>query len=340
MSRGYAYMALVLIIGFAFSDGRLRFVVPEYFPVPTYNFEDNPIALEKIELGRALFYDPILSLDNTISCASCHAPFNAFAHTDHDLSHGINDSIGTRNAPALFNLAWHSKFMWDGAVHHLDVQALAPINHPAEMGESLIHVVHKLQASSIYPTLFYTAYGDSTVTGETILKALAQFQLSLISANSKYDQVKQGMQQFTAQEQKGYELFLQNCNACHREPLFTNVGFANNGLTVDTTLRDYGRIHVTQIKSDSLQFKVPSLRNLSFTYPYMHDGRFHSLQEVLQHYNGAFGLNHADNLPASIPIDLDAHARVELISFLLTLNDQDFVFDKRHQFPNILRTKK
>lgn len=310
---------------------------PDHFPQPVYDFKKNPLTKEKVELGRVLFFDPILSKDNSISCASCHSSFNAFAHTDHDLSHGIGDSIGNRNAPALFNLAWQSSFMWDGAVNHLDVQALAPITHPKEMGENLESVVEKLQTSKIYPKLFFKAYKDSIITGERILKSLSQFQLTLISADSKYDRVKEGKEEFSEQELKGYELFQTNCSSCHTEPLFSNYSFANNGLKVDTTLNDYGRWMITGKRSDSLKFKIPSLRNLSYTYPYMHDGRFKKLGQVLNHYT-----KEIIDSPTLAPvlkkgIHLSAEEKADLIAFLLTLNDKDFVFHPDFQFPkNIL----
>lgn len=306
---------------------------PDHFPKPLYDFSNNTLTKEKIELGRALFYDPILSKDNTISCASCHSPYNAFAHTDHDLSHGIHDEIGTRNAPALFNLAWHNIFMWDGAINHLDMQALAPISHPKEMGESLKNVVHKLQNKKIYPLLFSQAFQDSLVTGERVLKALSQFQLTLVSATSKYDEVQKGLTQFSAQEKNGYLLFQKNCNSCHTEPLFSNQKFANNGLPVDTTLNDFGKWMVTKQSSDSLKFKIPSLRNLKFTHPYMHDGRFRKLNQVLNHYTN--GISPSPTLATKLvePIKLTSNEKVDLIAFLLTLNDKQFVFDQKHQFP-------
>lgn len=307
------------------------FDYPDYFPTPTYDLDKSPISKSKVELGRALFYDPILSADQTISCASCHSPYNAFAHTDHDLSHGIGDAIGTRNAPPLFNLAWNQSFMWDGAINHLDMQSLSPISHPDEMGETLEHVVTKLQASSFYPSLFNSAFGDSTITGQQVLKALSQFQLTLVSANSKYDQVQKGETQFTEQEQKGYLLFQQNCNSCHKEPLFTNGLFANNGLAVDTTLNDYGRWMITKQTKDSLQFKIPSLRNLTYTYPYMHDGRFRKMREVLNHYTNSTSQN--DLRDDRTKLRLTSNEKTDLIAFLLTLNDADFVFDQKHQFP-------
>lgn len=309
---------------------------PDYFPEPAYDFNKNPLNKDKIELGRALFYDPILSKDGMISCASCHSPYNAFAHTDHDLSHGIDDQIGTRNAPALFNLAWQSSFMWDGAINHLDIQALAPISHPKEMNESLANVVAKLQKTEHYPSLFAKAFGEPKITGEYILKALSQFQLTLVSADAKYDQMKRGELEFSEQEQKGYALFLENCNSCHSEPLFSNYSFANNGLPIDTTLNDFGKGEISGKETDKMLFKVPSLRNLSYTFPYMHDGRFKKLSQVLNHYTS--GIVQSPNLAKELaaPMNLSSNDKVDLIAFLLTLNDRNFVFDPRHQFPKEL----
>ena len=311
----------------AFSSNLVEFVYPDYFPTPEYNFAENPLNVQKIELGRALFYDPILSKDSTISCASCHSPYNAFAHTDHDLSHGINDSIGTRNAPALFNLAWGKSFMWDGAIHHLDVQALAPISHPGEMGEDIKVIVKKLQNTQRYPSLFEAAFGDKKITGEHLLKAISQFQLTLVSANSKYDSVRRKESSYTMQESKGYELYKKNCNSCHTEPLFTNNNFERNGLEIDTTLNDFGRMKITNNNDDRAYFKVPSLRNLSYTYPYMHDGRYRKLKDVLNHYTSNPSLSRGK------AIDLSSNEKADLIAFLLTLNDREFVFNPKHQFP-------
>ena len=308
---------------------------PDYFPKPVYNFEQPPLDSNKIELGRILFYDPILSKDNTISCASCHSPFNAFAHTDHDLSHGIFDSIGNRNAPALFNLAWQKTFMWDGAINHLDMQALAPISHPSEMGSNINEVIKKLNESKAYKELFLNAFQDSTISTSKILKALSQFQLTLVSANTKYDRVKMGKEVFTEQEKNGYQLFKKNCASCHSEPLFSNYNFENNGLPIDPTLNDMGRYVITENENDKRKFKVPSLRNLSFTYPYMHDGRFMTLQEVINHYTS--GIEHSETLSSQFneSIELSSNEKVDLLSFLLTLNDKDFVFNKKHQFKKI-----
>ncbi len=309
---------------------------PDHFGDLQYDFSKNSYSDTKVELGRALFYDPILSKDSTISCASCHSPFNAFAHTDHTLSHGIGDSIGTRNAPALFNLAWKSSFMWDGASNHLDMQALSPITHEDEMAESIEHVLDKLAQKPIYPTLFEAAFGDTMINTERMLKALSQFQLSLISVGSKYDKVKSGIDTFSTQESKGYSVFKEHCASCHTEPLFTDDQFRNNGLNPDSTLSDIGRAAVTLSDADRYKYKVPTLRNLSYTYPYMHDGRFRKLYDVINHYT--------DSLDQALGIDpllqsgiiLSEHEKVDLVAFLLTLNDKDFVYNPDHRFPREL----
>ena len=195
-----ATLFFVCCIVCAFQLGQQSlFRVPPQWPKPNYNFEKNPLNAKKIALGRKLFYDPLLSRDNTISCATCHNPFTAFAHVDHDLSHGIDDKIGTRNAPALMNLAWSKTFMWDGAINHLDMQALAPISNPKEMDLQMSEVVAKLQSTKKYPHLFKAAFGDSLISGEKCLKSLSQFMLTLISSNSRYDSVMRHQAVFTEQ---------------------------------------------------------------------------------------------------------------------------------------------
>ena len=312
----------------------LLFFAPKKWPKPVYNFTNNPLDKTKIKLGRILFYDPILSKNNTISCANCHSPYNAFTHVDHALSHGIGDSIGIRNSPALMNLAWHKSFMWDGAVNHLDMQALAPISHLDEMGETIENVVLKLQQSNGYKRLFYKAYGDSLATGESVLKSISQFMLTLVSSNSKYDSVINMKASFSIQEKKGYTIFLKNCSSCHTEPLFTNLNFENNGLSLDKDLKDYGRIKVTQSAKDSLKFKVPTLRNIEFTDPYMHDGRFKTIGEVLNHYTD--GIIHYKTLSQLLQkkIKLNADEKVDLTTFLLTLTDKSFLFNPKFGYLN------
>lgn len=326
----------ILVLGTALNIPSPLYLIikyPDYFPKPLYDFNKNPLTPERIELGRHLFYDPILSKDSSISCSNCHLSYTAFTHVDHQLSHGINDSIGTRNSPSLMNLAWSKLFMWDGAVNHLDVQALAPITHPAEMGENIENVVKKLQATRRYPFYFKKVFGDSIITGEKLLKAISQFELTLISQNSKYDSVMRKETLFSVQEQRGYKVFQNNCNSCHTEPLFTNYQFENNGLALDTFLLDYGRYRITKNPNDSLKFKIPTLRNIEFSYPYMHDGRFKNISEVLKHYEK--GIVHSSTLANKLktPIVLSHEEKVDLTSFLLTLTDRSFLFNSNFAYP-------
>lgn len=322
----------VVLVGFLLTE-TIDLEYPNHFPEPVYDFSNNKLTEQKVKLGKALFYDPILSLDGSISCASCHSPYNAFAHTDHDLSHGIDDKIGIRNAPPLFNLAWQNLFMWDGAINHLDMQALAPITSPSEMGDSLLNVISKLESSNKYRTLFDEAFGDSTITGQRLLLSISQFQLTLVSGNSKYDKIREGLDTFSTQEKKGYDIFIASCSSCHSEPLFTNGDFASNGLEIDSTLMDYGRGSITKIKSDSLLFKIPSLRNLAYTKPYMHDGRFEKLREVLNHYTDDVVNYGRENSSSRLEknLKLSNNDKSDILSFLKTLNDQDFVFNKKHR---------
>jgi cytochrome c peroxidase len=308
------------------------FVVPKGWPQPAYDLKKNPLTKDKIALGRKLFYDPILSRDSTISCSSCHLQYTAFTHIDHGLSHGIAGQIGKRNSPALMNLAWSTSFMWDGAVNHLDVQALAPITNAVEMDESIPSVIRKLQVNRNYPHLFYSAFGDSVVTGEHLLKAISQFMLTLVSANAKYDRVMKGEEKFTEQEQRGYHLFQQNCSSCHKEPLFTNQQFENNGLIPDDSLRDIGRMAITHKSGDSLKFKVPTLRNIEYSHPYMHDGRFKNLNQVLNNY--IRGVQQSSTLSPALRkgIYLTPNEKVDLVAFLLTLTDKEFLYNPEFSY--------
>ncbi len=335
MKKKTITLLLLVLVASAFHfPSPILFNVPSNWPPPYYNFEKNPLSKEKIALGRALFYEPLLSRDNSISCASCHSPFTAFAHIDHDLSHGIDNSIGTRNAPALMNLAWAKSFMWDGAINHLDMQALAPISNPKEMDEKLENILIKLQRDKNYSSLFKKAFGDTVISGENTLKAISQFMLTLISSNSRYDSVMLRQVEFTAQEKNGYSLFKKNCSSCHAEPLFTNFQFENNGLSLDTTLNDRGRMMITANAADSLKFKVPTLRNVEFSSPYMHDGRFKRLSDVLKHY--CYGVKQSKTLSNQLKdkIVLSSNEQVDLIAFLLTLTDKKFLFNSNYSYTN------
>ena len=305
--------------------------------MPHYDLSKLSMSENEFQLGRQLFYDPILSRDQSISCASCHLQATGFTHVDHDLSHGIEGRIGKRNSMALMNLAWNTSFMWDGGVNHIELQALAPIYSEDEMGSSLKEVVTKLNASKKYKTLFYNSYKDSLVTGQKTLLALTQFIVMLNSYNSKYDKYIRNEKggEFTMQEKNGLAIFKNNCASCHTEPLFTNNEFHNNGLTLDPYLKDFGRMLITNKSEDSLKFKVPTLRNIQFTPPYMHDGRFETLKAVITHYNS--GITHSITLAEDLKnnLELTHKEEVDLLVFLRTLTDKEFLFNNRFSYPHI-----
>ncbi len=315
------------------TPGLVPFTIPKGWPKPAYDFKKNPLSENKIALGRILFYDPILSKDSTISCNSCHSQYSAFTHIDHNLSHGIAGRIGTRNSPALLNLAWGKNYMWDGSVRQLDAQALSPITNPLEMDEDIDHVVKKLQATNGYSTLFYKAFGDSSITGERILKSLSQFMLTLVSANSKYDRVKRGEDTFTTSETNGYAVYKKNCSSCHTEPLFTNNQFENNGLYINPDLNDHGRVKISHNPLDSFKFKVPSLRNVEYSYPYMHDGRFKTLGLVINNY--LRGIQESKTLSPELRKGMyfSTDDKADLIQFLFTLTDKDFLHNPNFAEP-------
>lgn len=314
-------------------DEPFAFKIPSGWPQPFYNFENNPVSRDRFELGRRLFYDKQLSINNTVSCGTCHQQFAAFAQIDHNISHGIYDRIGVRNSPAIFNMNWNTSFFWDGRANHLEVQPLNPITDHNEMGETLENVITKIGNDVRYKPLLKKAYGDETVTSERILKSLAQFMGMMISDQSKYDQYKRGQVSLSTEEQNGLQVFLENCASCHKEPLFSDFSFRSNGLPLipnSKGLIDSGRASIPPFAAENLyKFKVPSLRNLKYTRPYMHDGRFNTLEQVLDHY-AAIDPN-AVNLDPLLrnSIVLSSTQRTELLAFLNTLNDEVFVKDKR-----------
>lgn len=339
MKRKHKYaLALVLpallVASFSYRPTTpLYFEVPKNWPKPVYDFNKNPLTEEGFQLGRQLFYDPILSRDKTISCASCHLQQTGFTHIDHQVSHGIDGRVGTRNASALINLAWSKNFMWDGGVNNLEVQAINPLTNPLEMDETLENVVSKLQQSKKYKALFEKAYGDTNINSQRLLKALAQFTVSLTSSNSKYDKVMRKEAEFSTAEANGYVLFKNNCASCHTEPLFTNNRLENNGLKPDDFFKDGGRIKITRQPKDSLLFKVPTLRNVELTYPYMHDGRFNNLQMVLFHYTEEIHKSPTLSKPLKKKIVLSESDKNNLIAFLQTLTDESYIRNAKFGFP-------
>ena len=317
----------------------------ERFQPPTIP-ADNPLTEEGVLLGRRLFYEKKLSGDNTISCGSCHQQKLAF--TDGKaLSTGINGQSTTRSSMSLMNLAWNKTFNWAGEANSLEAQARIPIENPLEMHQNLDEAVRELQNTGTYPGLFQKAFGTGTITSDLMLKALAQFTRSLVSSNSRYDQYRAGQANLTVEELEGLQLFIThpdpsrnlrggNCGDCHGSEFFTLQQFHNNGL--DQTFADKGRAAVTGKATDDGKFKAPSLRNIAVTAPYMHDGRFKTLEEVLDHYNDHIN-NASPNLDPLIieasnqvkgkSLQLTPEEKTKIIQFLQTLTDESFLKDER-----------
>ena len=316
----------------------IAFNIPKGWPQPSYTFQNNKLSEHGFALGRKLFYDVRLSRDNTISCGSCHTQFSAFSHLDHAVSHGINGLFGKRNTPGIFNMAWKPSFFWDGGVINLENQPINPIENPVEMDEKIADVVNELSTIADYKQLFREAFGDETINSQRIFKALAQFMGAMVSCNSKYDKHIRGEAggEMTAQELHGLELFRSKCGSCHTEPLFTDNSFRNNGLSIDGGINDSGRAHITRAVDDLYKFMVPSLRNVDLTRPYMHDGRFNTLDAVLEHYRTGIAASATLDPLLQNGIVMTDDEKVDIIAFLKTLSDKAFIEDKRFSEPAAL----
>lgn len=304
---------------------KITFSIPSNFPAPAYNFEENTLTNAGFALGKKLFYDARLSADKSVSCGSCHQQFAGFANLDHKVSHGVDNCLGKRNAPPLFNLAWQRSFFWDGGVKNLETAPLNAITDVCEFKSDIQTINNFLKNTSPYPDLFKEAFGSAEINSQRILKAMTQFMGVLVSGNSKYDKVirKENGFVFTPNEQAGYNLFKEKCASCHAEPLFTDFSYRNNGL--DLVSADEGRSHITGLQTDYGKFRVPTLRNIEYTGPYMHDGRFYSLDEVLEHYNA--GIKAAENLDPLLKngIQLSTAEKDQIKAFLKTLTDNEFI---------------
>ncbi len=324
--------AALMMIGagkIVFAPKPTPFIIPKGFPKPPTNiFAKNLLTVEGFELGKKLFYDARLSKDGEVSCASCHQQYAAFSTYDHDLSHGVFNSFSTRNAPSLANLAWMREWHWDGGINHLDNQPLAPLTTKNEMGETLDSVLFKIKADKDYSKLFLKAFGSANITTERMQKAFTQYVGSLVSSNSRYDKVMRGEEKFILPEEKGYQIFKANCNTCHKEPLFTDNSFRNNGITLNR-FNDIGRQQITLNKKDSLSFKVPTLRNVALSLPYMHDGRYNDLDKVINHYTNLDTTTNNLNPLLQKKISLTEKEKKQLILFLYTLTDTSFTKNKR-----------
>ena len=308
------------------------FQKPSHFPEPDYKFENNPISEQKFELGRFLFYDPILSHDSTVSCATCHAQEHAFSDHNIALSAGVNGTLGKRNSPALSNLAWYPNFMWDGGINHIETFSVGPITNQLEMKETIPNVLVKLNQSEFYKTKFKSAFNVDDITDEVMLKALAQFMGMMISYRSKYDNYLVGKETFSDAELNGYQLFKSNCASCHKEPLTTDFSYQDNG--IDSVFSDEGRALITLYNEDKGKFKVPSLRNVALTYPYMHDGRFLTLDQVINHYSD--GVLNTSTVATSLKggLNLTNEEKYNLKSFLKTLTDYYYIGDPNFAPPS------
>jgi cytochrome c peroxidase len=301
------------------------FYQPSHFPEPAYNFAGNEVTPARTELGRRLFLAPLLSAASTISCENCHQQWGGFADPLHPISHGIDHKFGKRNSPGLANMAWYPHFMWDGGVIHIENQPLAPIVNEVEMGSTLKDVLDKLNRSPYYQQAFEEAYGVMEINSQSVLRAFAQYLSALVSDGSTYDDYLKGnTSALSSFEREGLELFQNHCQTCHNGALLTDFSFRDNGLTLDYS-KDEGRAHITLQPQDSGKFKVPTLRNIEKTFPYMHDGSMGTLEDVLEHYST--GILPSKNLDPNLPpggFGFTDNEKEALIAFLKTLTDENF----------------
>jgi len=364
LSKGWVVLSLFCIIiilsGWAyFSDpvetGTYQFTYPSNFGNRINIPEDNPTTKQGVYLGRMLFYETRLSANNKLSCGSCHQQDKAFTDGK-PFSEGVDNVPAPRNAMSLTNLLWAKKFFWDGRAEGLEAQAIIPMTNPHEMGQPLATSVKKINGDKEYHTLFKLVYGDDTITGDRIAKAIAQFERTLISCNSKYDQYLAGRYQPTPQELNGIKLFMggpnpakgipgANCGHCHGGPKTYMELFHNNGL--DSIPKDAGIETLTGLRSDLGRFKVPTLRNVALTAPYMHDGRFKTLEEVVDHYSDhvieseslSTVFRGESNEVGGKTLKLTADEKKDIIAFLNMLTDNTFITDPRFADPHKLIVK-
>lgn len=301
---------------------------PEGFPdmnIPS----NNPMSIEGVALGEKLFKDPILSANNTQACIDCHKPNSAFSDPN-QFSTGIDNIQGTRNASALINIGWNNSFNWDGSALTLEEQAFEPVVNPIEMHNSWVNVEDKLNSDSNYLQLFKQAFSIGYIDSTHVAMAIAQFERTLISTNSKFDRFLKGEEQLTSSELSGYAIFNSekgDCFHCHGTQMLMDNKFHNNGLDIEPFL-DLGKGAVTGDPNDNGKFKTPTLRNIEFSAPYMHDGRFSSLEEVVEHYNS--GGNYSSTVDPlmkklGIGLQLTNQEKQDLVAFLKTLSDNDFI---------------
>jgi cytochrome c peroxidase len=357
MKLKYTYTALIAVILLAMSCKDEVIDIVEWDPSP-YTLEygifpepsiadDNKLTIQGVQLGRMLFYEKILSKDGTQACASCHMQEFAFSDTA-KFSIGVQGLPGKRQAMAVFNMAWHNnEFFWEGRAHLLRDQALMPIQDELEMDETLENVIAKLSANQMYKDQFMRAFGSEEITSEKMSLAMEQFMNSIVTNNSKYDQFLNDSSVFNPSEKRGFDLFFTeynqffpdesgaDCAHCHSGDNFENDLYMNNGL--EAMASDIGREEVTKNAGDKGKFKVTSLRNIELTPPYMHDGRFSTLEEVVEHYNS--GLKSSPTLDPALEqtrgtgLMLSEQDKIDLVAFLKTLTDNDLISNNAYSNP-------
>ena len=291
--------------------------------------QDNPMTVEGVNLGEKLFNDPILSADNSLACVNCHNKSSSFSDPN-QYSTGIDNIQGTRNASALVNIGWNSSFNWDGSAQSLEKQAFEPITNPIEMHDTWQNVENKINANLEYKNLFLEAFNIDYIDSNHIVMALAQFERTLISSDSKFDKYIRGEIQLSPSELSGYAIFNSekgDCFHCHGSQMFMDNRFHNNGLDIEP-FTDLGLGGISGNSNDNGKFRTPSLRNIEYTSPYMHDGRFISLEEVVNHYNS--GGNYSSTVDPlmkkiGIGLQLTNQEKQDLVSFLKTLSDENFI---------------
>lgn len=312
----------------AIDNPEIQLYIPRGFPSFNEAVYRNPPTQYGVELGKKLFHEKKLSGNNTISCGSCHQQAHAFTDKQ-EQAIGIYDRVGLRNTPPIQNLAFIKHYNWDGNKRELEKQPLVPIITHEEMNSSILEVIRKLQTDEDYPILFQKTFGDREITPDRIYKSISQYEYTLISANSKYDRVRQNQgEQFSESEAWGYRLFNSKCANCHSGELFTDQSFRNVGFPLNPSTDEAGRARVTGNSADYMSFRVPSLRNIAYTAPYGSFGQFKTLQAVLDYFDK--GVLHSDNLDPILKengsrIPMTPQEKAAIISFLYTLSDESFV---------------
>ncbi|MDC8102051.1 cytochrome-c peroxidase [Chryseobacterium rhizosphaerae] len=336
MKKGVSILAIFILLiscnndyyePVSYDNPQVSLNIPFGFPELNNSVKSNMPTKYGVELGEKLFQDKRLSADNSISCSSCHIQENAFADNNAQAV-GIENRLGLRNVPAIQNMMFLNFYNWDGNILQLENQPLVPIITHEEMGSSILEVIGKIKTDLMYRDLFRKAFGDETVTAERIYKSIAQYEYTLISANSKYDRVKRNEGEvFTENEAQGYQTFQQKCASCHSTELFTDQSFRNIGFPVNPNTNEAGRGRVTGLPGDYMSFRVPSLRNVEYTAPYGSFGQFPTLRAVLDYFDK--GVLDADNLDPVFKnngnkIPLSEQEKTNLILFMKTLSDREF----------------